>query len=90
VHKKIKKVVDDSPEGKVSQEAIEKITKEFSTDLEKLKTDLEVQKKERITAEASKRNIDLQLNTVRDQLDQEERQRKKLEVQKKTTSIRIR
>jgi len=34
---KNQKVVDDSPEGKVSQEAIEKITKEFSTDLEKLK-----------------------------------------------------
>jgi len=43
---------------------------------------LKYKKKERITAEASKRNIDLQLNTVRDQLDQEERQRKKLEVQK--------
>jgi len=46
-------------------------------------------KKERITAEASKRNIDLQLNTVRDQLDQEERQRKKLEVQKKQLQLEL-
>jgi len=87
---KTTKVIDESPEGKVSQEAVEKVSKEFSTELEKLKTELETQKKERISSEASKRNLDLQLNTVRDQLEQEERQRKKLEVQKKTTSIRIR
>jgi len=42
---KTTKVVDESPEGKVSQEAVEKVSKEFSTELEKLKTELETQKK---------------------------------------------
>jgi len=50
---------------------------------------LKHKKKERISSEASKRNLDLQLNTVRDQLEQEERQRKKLEVQKKQLQLEL-
>jgi len=64
-------------EGKVSQEAVEKVTKEFNFELEKLRTEFEQQKKEKISVDASKRTLDLQLSSLRDQVEQEERARKK-------------
>jgi len=76
-------------EGKVSQEAVDKVTKEFNFELEKLRTELEQQKKERISVDASKRTLDLQLSSLRDQVEQEERGRKKIEVSKKALQLEL-
>jgi chromosome segregation ATPase len=76
-------------EGKVTQEAVDKVSKEFEIELEKLRTELEQQKKERISVDAAKRTLDLQLSSLRDQVEQEERARKKIDVSKKTLQLEL-
>jgi len=46
-------------------------------------------KKEKISVDASKRTLDLQLSSLRDQVEQEERARKKIEVSKKSLQLEL-
>eukprot|EP01080_Neovahlkampfia_damariscottae_P004159 gene4159-7469_t len=79
----------ESSFGTVPKEALEKVESDFEKELQKLNTEVEELRKNKLQIEASKRSFEFQLNSLRDQLDNEERQRKKVEVQKKTLQIEL-
>lgn len=76
-------------EGKVPKEVLIKLTTEFQSEIDRIRKEVEEERKQKLSQENTKRNLEAQLISFRDQLEQEERQKKKVTLQKKSLQSEI-
>jgi len=76
-------------EGKVPKEVLLKLTTEFQGEIDRVRKEIEEERKQKLAQENTKRNLDTQLITFKDQFEQEERLKKRVTLQKKSLQSEI-
>jgi myosin heavy chain 9/10/11/14 len=87
--KSLSKVSLDQGEGKITKEELISTTNELQAQVDKLRRDIEDERREKTSLETTQRTLEIQTNTLKDQFDQEERMRKKITLQKKNVQLEI-
>jgi len=79
----------DSGEGMVGKDVLQKLTSDFQLEVDRLRREIDEERKNKVQSESTKRTLDFQIVTLKDQLEQEERLKKKATLQKKTIQAEI-
>jgi len=76
-------------EGKVNKEALSKVTNELQIEVDRTRKEIDEERKSKSVSETTKRNLEVQMTTLKDQFEQEERLKKKITLQKKQIQSEI-
>jgi len=79
----------DTTQGMVSKEVLHKLTTDFQLEVDRIRREVDEERKAKSQAEATKRALEFQIVTLKDNLEQEERLKKKATLQKKQIQMEI-
>jgi len=75
-------------EGMVGKDVLQKLTTDFQLEVDKIRREIDEERKNKVQSESTKRTLEFQIVTLKDQLEQEERLKKKSSFTKKNYSSR--
>jgi chromosome segregation ATPase len=79
----------DTTEGMVNKEVLQKLTTDFQLEVDRIRREVDEERKSKVQAESTKRTLEFQIVTLKDALEQEERLKKKATLQKKQIQVEI-